>query len=75
MTFVKLNELFEKQGEVRFKLYSLEYIIKKIDNKIIVHPILYENRKSFFNSFEEALSNYTIYNENIIQNIDKVIII
>lgn len=75
MTFVKLNELFEKQGEVRFKLYSLEYIIKKIDNKIIVHPILYENRKSFFNSFEEVLSNYTIYNENIIENIDKVIII
>ena len=29
MTFVKLNELFEKQGEVRFKLYSLKYIMKK----------------------------------------------
>ena len=40
-----------------------------------MHPILYENRKSFFNSFEEALGNYTIYNENIIENIDKVIII
>lgn len=75
MTAIKLKEIFEKQGEVKFKLYSLEYIIKKIDNKIVVHPLLYESRKSFFNSFEEALSNYTIYNENIIENIDKVIII
>lgn len=30
--------------------------------------------KVFFNSFEETLSNYTIYNENIVENIDKVII-
>ncbi len=29
MTAIKLKEIFEKQGEVRFKLYSLEYIIKK----------------------------------------------
>lgn len=75
MVINELKQLFERQHEVKFKLYSLEYVIKEIDNKIAVYPILYENKKSFFNSLDEALNNYTVYSESIIENIDRLIII
>lgn len=75
MVVNELKELFDKQHEVKFKLYSLEYVIKEIDNKIAVYPILYESKKSFFNSLEEALNNYTVYNESIIENLNRIIII
>ena len=75
MVVKQLKELFESKREVIFKLYSLEYIIKEVDNKIAVYPILYETKKSLFDSFEEALNNYTVYNESIIDNIDRLIIL
>lgn len=75
MVINELKQLFKRQHEVKFKLYSLEYVIKEIDNKIAVYPILYESKKSFFNSLDEALKNYTVYNESIIENIDRLIII
>ena len=73
MVVKELKELFEREHEVKFKLYSLEYVIKEIDNKIAVYPILYESKKSFFNSLEEALNNYTVYNESIIDNLEQLI--
>ena len=75
MVVKELKELFERNREVRFKLYSLEYVIKEMDNKINVYPILYETKKSFYNSFEDALNNYTVYNESIIDNIDRLILL
>ena len=73
MVVKELKELFEREHEVKFKLYSLEYVIKEIDNKIAVYPMLYESKKSFFNSLEEALNNYTVYNESIIDNLEQLI--
>ena len=75
MVVNELKELFDKQHEVKFKLYSLEYVIREMDNKIAVYPILYETKKSFYNSFEDALNNYTVYNESVIDNLDRIIII
>lgn len=75
MVVKELKEIFERDREVIFKLYSLEYVIKEIDNQIAVYPILYETKKNFYNSFEDALNNYTVYNESIIDNIDRLIII
>lgn len=75
MVVKELKELFERNREVRFKLYSLEYAIKEMDNKITVYPILYETKKSFYNSFEDALNKYTVYNESIIDNIDRLILL
>ena len=74
MVVKELKEIFERDREVRFKLYSLEYIIKERDNKVAVYPILYETKKNFYNSLEDALNNYTVYNESIIDNIDRLII-
>ena len=57
MVVKEFKELFEREHEVKFKLYSLKYVIKEMDNKIAVYPILYETKKNLFNSFEDALNN------------------
>ena len=75
MVVRELKEIFKRDHEVRFKLYSLEYIIKEMNNKIAVYPILYKTKKNFYNSLEDALNNYTVYNESIIDNVDRLIII
>lgn len=75
MVLNELRERYEKNNEVKFKLFSLEYIIKKIDNDVVVYSILYDNRKYRYSSLDEALNNYTIYNESILDNIDRVILL
>lgn len=75
MVLNELKERFEKNGAVKFKLFSLEYIIKKADNKIEIYPILYSNRKNIYSTLDEALNNFTIYNESIIESIDRVILL
>lgn len=74
MVVKKMKEIFERNHEVKFKLYSLEYVIKEMDKKTVIYPILYETKKKFFNSLDEILNDYTIYNESIIENIDRLII-
>jgi len=75
MILNELKERYEKNNEVKFKLFSLEYIIKKVDNNVIVYPILYSNRKNTYSTLDEALNYYTIYNESILDNIDRVILL
>lgn len=75
MVLNELKERFEKNGEVKFKLFSLEYIIKKVDNKIEIYPSLYSNRKNIYSTLDEALNNFTVYNESIIESIDRVILL
>ena len=64
----KLNE----DGEINFKLYSLTYVIKKIDNQFVIYPKLYEYKKNYFNNIDTLLDNYLIFNENIRDNEDKI---
>lgn len=54
---------FETKNKLKFKLYSLEYLIEKVDNCIQIYAIDYPTRKSKYNSFEELINNYTVYNE------------
>ena len=75
MVLNELKERYEKNNEVKFKLFSLEYIIQKNDNGVEVYPLLYSNRKNRYSSLEEALNYYIIYNESIIENIDRVILL
>ena len=65
-------EKYNEIGKVQFKLFSLEYIIEKQNNQVAVYPILYSNRKQYFSNIEEALNNFTIYNESIIENEDRI---
>lgn len=68
MNIEKIKTLFNQKGEVHFKLYSLEYTIKKENDEILVFADLYATRKQRYNSLDEALSYFTIYNESLIEN-------
>ena len=74
MVVKELKELFERNHEVRFKLYSLEYVIKEENNLVVIYPLLYPQKKSRYKTIEELLNYYMIYNESIIENIDRLII-
>ena len=50
MNIDKIKELFNQKGEVHFKLYSLEYTIKKENDEILVYADLYATRKQRYNS-------------------------
>ena len=75
MSYESLKADFEKTNSFKFKLYSLEYLIEKADNYIQIYAIDYPSRKSKYNSLEELLNNFTIYNEPLItllNNIKKI---
>ena len=62
MRLQELENIFNSAGELKFKLYSIEYIIRKIDNGVEVYAILYQNRKKVYSSFQEAMNSFTVYN-------------
>ena len=72
MRYQELENIFNSSGELKFKLYSLEYIIKKIDNGVEVYAELYQTRKKVYSSFQEAMNNFTVYNESLVDNIDRI---
>lgn len=72
MRYQELENIFNSSGELKFKLYSLEYIIRKIDNGVEVYAILYQNRKKVYSSFQEAMNSFTVYNESLVDNIDRI---
>ena len=37
MVINELKERYEKNNEVKFKLFSLEYIIQKVDDKVVIY--------------------------------------
>lgn len=75
MVLNELKERYEKNNEVKFKLFSLEYIIQNVDNNVVVYPLLYSNKKNTYSSLDEALNYFTIYNESILDNIERVILL
>ena len=72
MRYQELENIFNSSGELKFKLYSLEYIIKKVDNSVEVYAELYQTRKKVYLSFQEAMNNFTVYNESLGDNIDRI---
>ena len=72
MNLKELQELFESSNIIKFKLYSLEYVIEKKDDSIVAYAIDYSGRKQKYNSFKEAMSNFKIYSEPLINQLDKI---
>lgn len=72
MSFKELQEKFNSDNIIKFKLYSLEYIIEKKDDSIVAYAIDYSGRKEKYNSFKEAMSNFKIYSEPLINQLDKI---
>lgn len=72
MNVQKLIQLFNEKNEVHFKLLSLEYTIIKDNEEVVVYADLYDSRKLRYKNIEEALNNYTIYNESISSFDDRI---
>lgn len=72
MNIDNIKTIFNEKKEVHFKLYSLDYTIKEVDNKILVYADLYDNKKESYNTIDELLNNFTIYNESIIDNQNRI---
>ncbi len=71
----KLQQLINENGKVSFKLYSLEYTIVLDDNQYIIYANSYMEKQFIYKSLKELLNNYLVYNESIMSNIDKIILI
>lgn len=74
MDYNQLYELFSNNKVIHFKLYSLEYNIEEEDNKVVIYANYYEKNKRYFNSFEELMNNFNIYNEPLINQMNRIII-
>ena len=72
MSYESIKNEFESNSRVKFKLYSLEYLIERVDNYVQVYAIDYPTRKCKYNSLEELMNNFTIYNEPLIILIDNI---
>ena len=75
MSYESIKNEFESNSRVKFKLYSLEYLIERVDNYVQVYAIDYPTRKSKYNTLEELLNNFTVYNEPLITLLSNVKII
>lgn len=72
MLLNQLEELLKTNRKVIVKIYSLKYAIEFIDNSYTIYPLLYSNRKYTYNSLKELFNNYQIYNESIINDLDRI---
>lgn len=74
MNVNRIKELFVANKEVHFKLFSLDYTIKQIDNNVvIIYADIYSGRPSRYNTIDELLNNFTVYNETLINNGNRII--
>ena len=74
MDYNQLCSKKKKKNKLQFKLYSLEYKVEMIDNKVVIYAIYYEKDKHYYNSLEELMNNYTVYNEPLVNQMDRIII-
>ena len=72
MNFNEIKEKLATNKKVKIKIYSLDYTIEEQTDGIVIYANLYPKQKSSYKTIEELLNNFTIYNESIIENIDRV---
>ena len=75
MRYQELENKFNTSNEVKFKLFSLEYVIRKVDTGVEVYAELYQTIKIVYSSFTDAMNNFTVYNESLVDNMDRIQII
>lgn len=72
MSFEDIKTDFETNNSFKFKLYSLEYLIEKIDDYVQIYAIDYPTRKNKYKSLKELMKNYTVYNEPLIMILNNI---
>ena len=75
MVYDDIKKIFITNNKLKFKLYSLEYIVEQKENCVEIYAIYYENRKKQYNSFDELMNNFTFYNEPLINQMNRIQII
>lgn len=75
MSYEALNTEFETKKTIKFKLYSMEYVVEQKENYVEIYAVYYEKRKSKYNSFKELFENYAVYNEPLIILLDRIVIL
>lgn len=73
--FEEVKNILEKNNAVKLKIYSLEYSIEKKENQYLIYALLYANKINKYSSLEELFESFTIYNENLYQILDRIIIL
>ena len=75
MILNNIEEFLKKNKKVEIKLFSLEYIILLENDNYIIYPKLYSARRNIYKSYEELINNYTVYNESLVDNANRIIIV
>lgn len=75
MAYDDFKNKFITNKIIKFKLYSLEYVVEQKENCVEIYAIYYENRKKQYNSLDELMNNYTVYNEPIINQFNRIIVL
>ncbi len=72
LRYQELENKFNTSNEIKFKLFSLEYVIRKVDTGVEVYAELYQTKKKVYSSFKDAMEKFTVYNESLVENIDRI---
>ena len=63
MNYEEIKNKFIANKKIKFKLYSLEYIVEQKENYVEIYAIYYENRKKQYKSLDELMNSYTSCNK------------
>lgn len=75
MVYDDIKNIFIANNKLKFKLYSLEYMIEQKENYVEIYAIYYKNRKKQYNSFDDLMNNFTVYNEPLTNQTNRIQII
>ena len=71
----KMQELFDNNNYIKFKLYSMNYIIQQKNDFIEAFAEDFPGRKEQYRTFKDAVNNFKIYNEPLLSQLDSIQII
>lgn len=75
MILDEIRKEFATNKKVQIKVYSLDYTIVEENDNVVIYANLYPKQKKSYKNIDDLLYNFTIYNESIIDNIDRVTLI
>lgn len=72
MSYEKLESIYSESGLLKFKLYSLNYIVEKTATGPVIYVETLPARKVSYSAFEQLMNSYTVYNESLMECINKI---
>ena len=72
---MELKQSFSNKELLNFKLFNKEYVIKNNNNHAEIYPADQPHRICIFQTFDEMMKNYTIYNELLKMHIKNIAVL